>query len=115
MRPLLDNLRSLETAQGYAELRMFIRSSIELDRMSRETRGWPEVLEVRLANFRGLKAWDLTEMAAEQLAESAGGNPRWLALAAGARIEARIARHRELAAHRRSRPRGGQITAGQPR
>jgi len=95
MQCLLDNLRLLEAAQGYATLGLYIRSNQELEQMSAETRRWPEVLAVKLAIFDGLKLWDMVEIIALQLKDSAKGNPRWLWMAERARRETRAARARE--------------------
>jgi len=92
---LLDNLRLLEAAQGYAELGLYMQSNRELEQMSHDTRYWPEVLAVKLAIFDGLKLWDMVEIIAMQLAASAKGNPRWISMAESARRETRAARQRE--------------------
>jgi hypothetical protein len=81
MPGLLDNLRLLEAAQGYAALGLYMQSNQELEKMSFETRLWPEVLAVKLAIFEGLKLWEMMEIAAFQLRESAAGNPGWIGLA----------------------------------
>jgi len=95
MSCLLDNLRLLEAAQGYATLGLYMQSNQELEQMSSDTRHWPEVLAVKLAIFDGLKLWEMMEIVAMQLKDSAQGNPRWLQLAEGACEETRAARRRE--------------------
>jgi hypothetical protein len=99
---LLDNLRLLEAAQGYAMLGLYMQSNRELERMSADTRHWPEVLAVKLAIFGGLRLWDMVEIAALQLKDSANGNPWWLSMAARARREIRAARWRERAGARKA-------------
>ena len=91
MPSLLDNLRLLEAAQGYAALGLYMQANNELEQMSFETRNWPEVLAVKLAIFDGLKLWEMMEIVALQLCDSARGNPGWLQLAYSARM--RIPRH----------------------
>lgn len=95
MPSLLDNLRLLESAQGYADLGLFIQSNRELEKMSPETRHWPEVLAIKLAIFNNLMIWEMADIVATQLARSAKGNPRWLALAQSARRDIHIARRLE--------------------
>jgi hypothetical protein len=63
--------------------------------MSSDTRHWPEVLAVKLAIFDGLKLWEMVEIVATQLAESARGNSRWISMAETARRQTRAARQRE--------------------
>jgi hypothetical protein len=103
MPSLLDNLRRLEAAQGYATLGLYLRANQELEQMSSDTRNWPEVLAVKLAIFDGLKLWEMVEILALQLGDSARGNPRWLTMAAEARQQIRRVRQRERA--------GGVLTA----
>jgi hypothetical protein len=98
MPSLLDNLRSLEAAQGYATLGLHMQANTELDQMNPETRRWPEVLAVKLDIFNGLRLWDMVEIVALQLADSAAGNPRWLSMADSARRQTRLARQREYIA-----------------
>jgi hypothetical protein len=100
MQCLLDNLRLLEAAQGYATLGLYMQSNQELEQMSRETRRWPEVLAIKLAIFDGLKLWEMVEIIALQLKDSAKGNPQWIWMAEMARRETRAARIRERAAVR---------------
>jgi hypothetical protein len=95
MSCLLDNLRLLEAAQGYATLGLYMQSNRELEQMSADTRHWPEVLAVKLAIFDGLNLWEMMEIVAAQLKDSARGNPRWIELAEGAWQETRAARQRE--------------------
>ena len=95
MQYLLDSLRLLEAAQGYATLGMYLQSNQELEQMSADTRLWPEVLAVKLTIYDGLKLWDLVEITAMQLKDSANGNRRWLKLADGACREMRAARMRD--------------------
>ncbi len=87
MSCLLDNLRLLEAAQGYAMLGLYMQANKELEQMSSNTRHWPEVLAVKLAIFGGLKLWEMMEIVALQLKDSARGNPRWIQLAERARGE----------------------------
>ncbi len=94
-RPLDDNRRLLEAAQGYATLGLYVRANQELERMSHDSRHWPEALAVKLAIFDGLKLWEMVEIVAGQLAESAAGNPRWITMAETARRETFAARQRE--------------------
>ena len=98
MPSLLDNLRLLEAAQGYSTLGLYMQSNRELEQMSPDTRLWPEVLAVKLAIFDGLNLWEMVEIVALQLAESAQGNPRWLSIAETARRETQPARRRERTA-----------------
>lgn len=95
MPSLLENLRHLEAAQGYATLGLYVRSNQELEQMSADTRHWPEVLAVKLTIFDSLKLWEMVEIVAAQLADSAKGNPRWISLAETARRETQAARQRE--------------------
>jgi hypothetical protein len=97
MPSLLDNLRHLEAAQGYATLGLYLQANKELELMTYETRNWPEVLAVKLAIFDGLKLWEMVEILAVQLGDCARGNPQWLTLAATARQHIRKARQRERA------------------
>ena len=92
---LLDNLRLLEAAQGYSELGLYMQANQELEQMSAETRHWPEVLAVKLGVFDGLRLWEMVEIVAMQLADSAAGNPRWISMAEIACRETRAARRRE--------------------
>jgi len=92
---LLDNLRLLEAAQGYATLRLYMQANQELEQMSPDSRFWPEVLAIKLAIFSGLKLWEMVEIIAVQLAGSAAGNPQWISLADTARRATRAARQRE--------------------
>jgi hypothetical protein len=92
---LLDNLRSLESAQGYAALGLYMQANQELEQMSADTRLWPEVLEVKLAVFDGLRLWEMVEIVALQLAEAARGNPRWTSMAESAKRETLAARRLE--------------------
>lgn len=100
MPSLLDNLRLLEVALGYAELGLYAQANQELEQMSIDTRYWPEVLAVKLVIFDSLKLWDMAEIVAAQLADCAEGNPRWLEIVESARNGMRAARARE-----ESRPR----------
>ena len=100
MPSLLENLRLLEAAQGYSTLGLYMQSNRELEQMSHDTRYWPEGLAVKLAIFDGLNLWEMVEIVALQLAESAQGNPRWLSVAQTARQETQAARQRELTASR---------------
>lgn len=68
---LLDNLRLLEAAQGYAALGLYIQANRELEQMSSDTRHWPEALAVKLAIFDGLKLWEMVEIIAAQLQDYA--------------------------------------------
>ena len=95
MPSLLDNLCLLEAAQGYATLGLYLQSNRELEQMSADTRFWPEVLAVKLAIFDGLKLWEMVEIVAFQLLESAEGNPRWLSMAETARQGTRAALDRD--------------------
>jgi hypothetical protein len=95
MSRLLDDLRLLEAAQGYATLGLHMRANQELEQMSPGTRHWPEVLAVKLAIFDGLKLWEMVEIVAMQLRDSARGNPQWTRLAEKAWQETRTARQRE--------------------
>ncbi|HEX4083737.1 MAG TPA: hypothetical protein VHY22_02410 [Chthoniobacteraceae bacterium] len=94
MPSLLDNLRLLESAQGYAILGLPMQANRELEQMSPETRQWPEVLEVKLAVFTGLNLWEMVEIVAWQLADRAAGNPRWITMAEDARRRTLDARNR---------------------
>jgi len=95
MQCLIDDLRLLEAAQGYATLGLHLRASQELEQMSRETRLWPEVLSVKLAIFDSLKLWDMVEIIVMQLGESARDNPQWMAMAEMGRRRLHTARQRE--------------------
>jgi len=70
MPSLLDNLSLLEAAQGYTELGLYMQANRELERMSHETRHWPEVLAVKLDIFAGLRLWEMAEIVVVQLAAS---------------------------------------------
>ena len=93
---LLDNLRSLESAQGYASLGLYMQANQELEQMSPDTRLLPEVLAV----FDGLNLWEMVEIVAMQLSDSAAGNPRWISIAETARQETRAALQRERSGSR---------------
>jgi len=95
MQCLLDDLRCLEAAQGYVTLGLYMQANRELEQMSADTRLWPEVLAVKLGIFDGLRLWDLVDVTARQLNESANGNIRWLVIAEQARMEMRAAQWRE--------------------
>jgi len=97
MPSLLDNLRYLEAAQGYADLGLYMQSNLELEQMSPDTRHWPEVLAVKLIIFNCLNLWEMVEIIATQLTDSAQGNPRWTSIAENARLETRAALAREHA------------------
>jgi hypothetical protein len=97
MPSLLDNLRLLEAAQGYATLGLYLQSNRELEQMSADTRYWPEVLAVKLAIFDGLHLWEMVEIVALQLLDSAHDNPRWRTLAETARQGTRAALQRDRA------------------
>jgi hypothetical protein len=94
MPPHSSNRRHLEAAEGYTTLGLYLLANQELERMTAETRQWPEVLAVKLGIFDGLELWELVEIVAQQLADSAHGNPRWAAMAEQARIETLAARRR---------------------
>ncbi|MGA3169773.1 MAG: hypothetical protein ABSE62_02065 [Chthoniobacteraceae bacterium] len=85
MPSFLDDLRLLESAQGYVELGLYMQANRELEQMSAGTRAWPEALAVKLAIFGGLGLWEMVEIVAAQLAECAAGNPRWMMMAETAR------------------------------
>jgi hypothetical protein len=95
MQSLLDNLRLLDAAQGYATLGMYMQSNQELEQMTVDSRLWPEVLAIKLTIFDGLKLWDMVELTAMQLRTSANGKRRWLRIAEKACREMRAARMRE--------------------
>lgn len=92
---LLDNLRLLEAAQGYTMLGLYLQANQELEQMSHDTRRWPEVLALKLAIFEGLMLWEMVEIAALQLTDSAAGNPKWISLARTACRQTQDARQRE--------------------
>ena len=92
---LLDNLRLLEAAQGYAALGLYMQSNRELEQMSPETRLWPEVLAIKLAIFDGLNLWEMVEIVALQLKDSARGHPQWISMAERARRQTHAARQRD--------------------
>ena len=96
MSCLLDNLRLLEAAQGYATLGLYMQANQELEHMSHDTRHWPEALAVKLDIFDGLHLWEMVEIVAVQLTASAAGNPRWISKAETARQQTRAARRREI-------------------
>lgn len=98
---LPDNLRLLQAAEGYATLGLYMQANQELEQMSRATRNWPEVLSVKLAIFNGLKLWEMVEIIAMQLTESAAGNSRWISMAETAKRETLAARQRESSPGRR--------------
>ena len=100
MPSLLENLRSLEAAQGYTSLGLYMQANWELEQMSPETRHWPEVLAAKLAIFDGLRLWEMVELTASQLTECAAGNPQWISLAENARRDIRTARRLELSGMR---------------
>ena len=102
MPSLLDNLRLLEAAQGYAMLGLFMQANRDLEEMSPDTRHWPEVLAVKLSIFDGLMLWEMVEIVAAQLTDSAGGNPRWITMAQTARRQTRAALQRENRAMRKA-------------
>jgi hypothetical protein len=109
MPNLLDNLRLLESAQGYAMLDLPMQANRELEQMSADTRLWPEVLEVKLAIFTGLDLWEMVEIVAWQLSDCSAGNPRLLAMAETACRQTRDARRRGKANATNGAPRMAAI------
>ena len=95
MSSLLDDLRLLEAAQGFAMLGLYMQANQELELMSHDSRHWPEALAVKLDIFDGLHLWEMVEIVAVQLTASAAGNPRWISKAETARQQTRAARRRE--------------------
>ena len=92
---LLDDLRLLEAAQGYATLGLHMQANRELEQMSAETRNWPEVLATKLDVFGGLRLWEMVEIVAAQLTRLAAGNEQWISKAEMARRQTMAARRRE--------------------
>lgn len=92
MQSASESRRLLEAARGYLTLGLYQHANGELERMSRETRLWPEVLAIKLSIFSALELWELVEIAAWQLTDCAGGNANWALLANSAK--AATARHR---------------------
>ena len=95
MPSFVDNLHLLEAAEGYSTLGLYIQANKELEQMSPDTRHWPEVLAIKLAIFYGLDLWEMVEIVASQLSDSARDNPRWTAVVEDARRQSRAARRRE--------------------
>jgi hypothetical protein len=85
-------------------LGMYVQATQELDQMGTETRTWPEVLAIKLAIYDGLRLWDLVEIVAMQLKDSAKGNPRWESVAEQAFREMRAARRMEQRRAARLKP-----------
>jgi len=112
MPSLLDNLRLLEAAQGYTTLGLHLQANRELEQMSRDTRYWPEVLAVKLAIFTGLKLWEMVEIIAVQLTDSAAGDPRWISMAQTARRQTSVARQLEKTCAREAGTRGVAFLQG---
>jgi tetratricopeptide (TPR) repeat protein len=71
------DLHYVETASGYADLGMFLDADAELDKIDPFNRVVPEVLQVRLEIYRGLKKWDLMQVVAKKLAEYDPGILEW--------------------------------------
>jgi lipopolysaccharide biosynthesis regulator YciM len=86
-RPLDENRRLLEAAQGYAAMGLYMRANQELERMSHDSRHWPEALAVKLAIFDGLELWEMVEIVAAQLADRAAGKRRRITMAETVRRE----------------------------
>lgn len=88
--------RQLQTAQGYAELGMYLEANSALEEMSRDCRHLHDVLVLKLQIFRSLKNWDLVQATAVSLAKAGGGRGR-LDQAVGSRTPMRPAPDRVLA------------------
>jgi tetratricopeptide (TPR) repeat protein len=72
-----DDQRCANAAQGYAALGMWADASEELEKISVECRDLPEVQEVRMQIYSGLKEWGLMRAVAKGMAESDPGNVQW--------------------------------------
>lgn len=76
--PLVENdLKHLTAAHGYVELGMFLDANAELEEIDPEVRHVPEVLEVRVQIYRGLKRWELMRVVAKKLTEVDPTDSRW--------------------------------------
>ena len=63
-----EEQRHVTTAQGYAELGMFLEADAELDEIDPDVRHLPEVLAVRVDIYRALKKWELMQTVAKRMA-----------------------------------------------
>ena len=76
--PLVDeDLKHLTAAEGYFELGMFLDANAELEEIDPEVRHVPEVLEVRVQIYRGLKKWELMQTVAKKLTEDDSQESQW--------------------------------------
>jgi len=71
------DLHRLRAAHGYADLGMYADAGAELDEISPEHAGLPEILAVRVAIHAGLRQWDAMQAIAKNLAESDPANSQW--------------------------------------
>lgn len=72
-----DDQKHLTTAQGYAELGMWLDANAELEEIDPEVRHVPEVLEVRVLIYRALEKWELMQTVSKQLALYDPEQPQW--------------------------------------
>ena len=72
--------KHLTTAEGYAELGMWLDANAELEEIDSEVRHVPAVLEVRVQIYRALEKWELMQAVAKQLALHDPQEPQWTAL-----------------------------------
>jgi tetratricopeptide (TPR) repeat protein len=71
-----------QAAVGYVELGMFQDANDQLEKIDPFNRAAPEVLEVRLAIYRGLKKWELMQQIAKRLKQFEPDNVQWTILLA---------------------------------
>jgi hypothetical protein len=64
-------------ATGYVELGMLLEADAELDKIDPFNRAAPEVLELRIAVYHGLKKWELMQEIAKRLAEFQPNDIQW--------------------------------------
>src|SRR5215207_900481 len=64
----IDDAHRLRSAEGYAELGLWLDANAELEKIAPDVRHVPEVLAVRLVIYRRLEKWALMQVVARKLA-----------------------------------------------
>jgi hypothetical protein len=67
----------LTTAQGYAELGMFLEANAELDEIQPDHRDAADVLALRVQIYGALEKWELMQTVARRLAVVEPENVQW--------------------------------------
>lgn len=62
-----EDQRRLTTAEGYADIGMFLEALAELDEIAPKSRHRPEVLAAHLSIYAELKKWELMQTVAKKL------------------------------------------------